>query len=722
MSTLFEELKRRNVFRVAIAYIIVGWVVMQVAEFLSPLLRLPEWTVSMALYVGILGFPFALLFTWAFELTPDGIKRSHEVHPDESISHETGAWLNRLMLALMAVVIVGLLADRFMSSQPEQAIDHSPVIEVEGAPGPAGSAAEAGPARAKSIAVLPFVNMSNDPEQEYFSDGISEELLNALANIRELRVAARTSSFAFKGKEQNISIIGDQLKVETVLEGSVRKSGKRLRITAQLINVEDGYHLWSETYDRDLTDIFVIQDEISAAIVEALRVHLAGAESLQDSKVVDVEAYNHYLLARHNLRLRTTRSLTLAVKKYQQAIDIDPGYAAAWAGKALATNLLSDRNYGEVPMLEALQQSQMMLDMAFSLDAKLGSAHAAQALLLQARERPEESLVSLERAIDALPSEGILYSWKYLALIELGRFDQAQEALEKAYDIDPLHPAIRGNLSRVYVDLREDSAARALTTPGTASAYELEAQISLRDGLYAAAIATLRQSVDLAEKGQDTIPRFALRLTYFYSLNNPELAASDAPEEWILAQQSRLDPEAALARLRQIPDVGGRNTTLGALVISLIQLEQFEEALIALEPKRFGERPVHGYMFAGTSDIWLAYMQAYSQKQLGMEKAAMAMAGKVQRFIEAAVANDRQGDRGDHFNLLAAVQSLRGQEDAALASLELAWDHFNLDWTDLRAPWYRSLHKRAEFRDLKARMQSHLNAERAKLGWEPVAI
>ena len=348
MSSLYAELKRRNIFRVAVAYLIVGWVVMQVAEVLSPILRLPEWAVPMALYIGVLGFPFAMIFTWAFELTPDGLKRSSEVHPEESISHETASWLNRLLLLLMAMVIVALLVDRFLISGSPQsnAIDQS-VTKVQ-ALSPAGDAAEKSEAdsgKARSIAVLPFVNMSNDPEQEYFSDGISEELLNSLVKIRELRVAARTSSFAFKDKNLDITDIGGQLNVETVLEGSVRKSGKRLRITAQLINVEDGYHLWSESYDRDLTDIFVIQDEISAAIVDALRVHLAGAEELAPSSKVDVQAYNFYLLARHNLRLRTQESLSLAVKQYQQAIDIDPSYAAAWAGIYAAIAIGSGQNF-----------------------------------------------------------------------------------------------------------------------------------------------------------------------------------------------------------------------------------------------------------------------------------------------------------------------------------------------------------------------------------------
>jgi TolB-like protein len=724
MPTLFEELKRRNVFRVAIAYVIVGWVVMQVAEFLSPLLRLPDWTVSMALYIGILGFPFAMLFTWAFELTPQGLKRSADVHPDESISHETGGKLNLLVIALMAMVIVVLLADRFLSSQAVPPAAQTPIaVQPETPPveepGPLRDLAN--PGRARSIAVLPFVNMSNDPEQEYFSDGISEELLNALAKISELRVAARTSSFAFKGKNQDITDIGDQLKVETVLEGSVRKSGERLRITAQLINVKDGFHLWSETYDRKVADIFVIQDEISAAIIKAMRVHLAGGEAVAENNATNVEAYNFYLMARHNLRRRTEQSLTLAVKQYQQAIDIDPGYAAAWAGKALATDLLSDRNYGDVPKNIAVQQAQMMLDMAFSLDSDLGIAHAANALLLMEMYQPQAALASLKLAIAALPSEGILYSWKSNALVEVGQSAQAFDALKTGFRVDPLHQTIRHNLTRAHVDRREDAAARALSTPGTPLANLVEANIASRDGHFAEAIKDLKKALELSEGGSSGggSPQFLLSWSYFFALKNVELAQEGVPETMTPIYQSIVDPEAAYAALRQVPGVGDRNSSLAALVYALIQLQRYEEALSALQPKEYDRRPLSGDMFFWASDIWLAYFQAHCQMQLGREEEALELAGRIGQFIELAVSN---GESPYYFTLLAAVQSLAGDDDAATQSLIQAEENYSLSWAHLNSPIYASLKSREDFQGLIKRVQDHLNEERARLGWAPVEI
>ncbi len=628
------------------------------------------------------------------------------------------------MMGLMALVIVVLLADRFLSSQavPPSALapgDAQQTVSLPETLAPGNDATN--PGRARSIAVLPFVNMSNDPDQEYFSDGISEELLNALAKISELRVAARTSSFAFKGKNQDITSIGNQLKVETVLEGSVRKSGERLRITAQLINVADGFHLWSETYDRNITDIFVIQDEISAAIIKALRVHLAGDEAVAENNAPNVEAYNFYLMARYNLRRRTEHALTLAVKQYQQAIDIDPTYAAAWAGKALATDLLSDRNYGNVPKNIAVQQAQMMLDMAFSLNPELGIAHAVKALLLMERYQPREALDSLELAIASNPSEGILYSWKSNALSEIGQSERAFDALKTGFGVDPLHPTIRNNLASAYVDRREDATARALFAPGTPLAHMVEANIAGRDGHFADAINGYSKALELSDddSGGGGSPRLALSLTYFYRLKNVELAREGVPEILKPLYQSIMDPEAAYSSLRQLPGVGARNSSLAALVYALIQLGRYDEALTALQPKEYAKRPLDGSLWLWSSDIWLAYFQAYCQTQLGREEEALALAARIQEYIELAVSN---GEPPFYFTLLAAVQSLTGEDDAALRSLLLAQDNNNLSWADLSSFAFASLQSRQDFQTLAKRIQAHLNEERARLGWDPVKI
>jgi len=275
--SFFSELRRRNVFRVGIAYSIATWALLQIVDVIAPMFELPDWAPKLIFVILAVGFVPALIFAWAFELTPEGLKHERDVNREESITGDTGRKLDFIIIGVLALAIALLLVDRYIgTSTPE----------------PHQVAEEAGE---KSIAVLPFVNMSSDAEQEFFSDGITEEILNSLASVKELKVAGRTSSFAFKGQSDDLRKIGDTLGVEHILEGSVRKSGTKVRITAQLIQVEDGFHMWSETYDRELTDIFKIQDEIAEQILVALRARLLD-EQLEAiaSQPTSPEAYDRY--------------------------------------------------------------------------------------------------------------------------------------------------------------------------------------------------------------------------------------------------------------------------------------------------------------------------------------------------------------------------------------------------------------------------------------------
>jgi len=271
--SFFSELKRRNVFKVAIAYSVASWLSLQMVDLVLENINAPDWIMQVFMLGLAIGLPLAIIIAWAFEVTPDGVKLEKNVDRSKSINRHTGQQLNRGIIMILSMAIVLLLTDRFRDEifgEPEPGdvktestditLDDPVTVEPE-----------------KSIAVLPFVNMSSDPEQEYFADGISEEILNALAKVTELKVAGRTSSFAFKGKNEDLLEIGKVLRVNHILEGSVRKSGNRVRITAQLIKVEDGFHMWSETYDCELNDIFVIQDEISAAILSQLKTNYSAS-------------------------------------------------------------------------------------------------------------------------------------------------------------------------------------------------------------------------------------------------------------------------------------------------------------------------------------------------------------------------------------------------------------------------------------------------------------
>ncbi len=254
--SLIAELKRRNVFRVGVAYAIVGWLLLEVASVVLPALHLPDWALTLLVVFVVAGFPLALILAWAFEMTPEGIRRETDVDPAESVRHSTGRKLDFAIIGLLAIAVAYFA---FRGGDPIS---------------PTGSTGQV-----KTIAVLPFADMSGDPEQEFFSDGISEELLNVLAKVKGLQVTSRTSAFAFKGTNTSIPEIAEKLGVEHVLEGSVRMAGDRVRITTQLIEVSTDSHLWSESYDRNLSDIFAVQDEIAAKVGEALKVALLGANA-----------------------------------------------------------------------------------------------------------------------------------------------------------------------------------------------------------------------------------------------------------------------------------------------------------------------------------------------------------------------------------------------------------------------------------------------------------
>ena len=354
--SLYNELKRRNVFKVVLAYVIVAWLLLQVSDTLVPALHLPDWFHSGVAFVLILGFPVAIIFAWAFELTPEGLKKEKDVDRSESITHITSRKLDFVVIGLLVVALGYFAYDKFVLDPGRDSAEIEAAVEVahEQAAGPAES-----PGIEKSIAVLPFVNMSDDASNEYFSDGISEEILNALAHVKGLKVAGRTSSFAFKGRNQDLRLIGKTLNVSHILEGSVRKAGNMVRVTAQLIAVEDGFHLWADSYDRELTDIFAIQDEIAAAILGELKAELIGVQSLASSRT-DPRAYEKYLLAKQRMYTRSRPELEDAVELLDEALELDPEFAPAWAQRGILSLLLSDRQYGAIPYADSQAQAKRL--------------------------------------------------------------------------------------------------------------------------------------------------------------------------------------------------------------------------------------------------------------------------------------------------------------------------------------------------------------------------
>jgi adenylate cyclase len=383
LSRFWNELKRRKVVRIFIVYIAAGFAIIEFVDIVSDPLSLPEWALALAIILVVAGFPIALIFAWIFEYTDKVIKK-------------TG---------------------------PEKSAGKVPLIPPE-----------------NSIVVLPFENMSPDPDQEYFSDGLTEEIINALVHVSSLKVIARTSSFAYKGKYDDVRKIGSKLNVEHVLEGSVRKTENKLRITAQLIQVTDGMHIWSETYDSGIKDIFQIQDEISLAIVKQLKVNLLEEEKDQILKVPteNMEAYHLFLKGRHLwYNDRSKAGLAQTTKYYQKAIDTDPTYALAYAD--LANTLLSQIDWGYLHPTESLPRIQELIWKALELDSTIAEAYISQVYSIGYSYLQWDKVdLYVSKALELNPNSAGIHHWTAMYKMATGDFQDAIEHNNIARKLDPL--------------------------------------------------------------------------------------------------------------------------------------------------------------------------------------------------------------------------------------------------------------------------------------------
>ncbi|MFV8816425.1 hypothetical protein [Haliea sp. E17] len=492
--SLFRELKRRNVIRVAVAYAVTAWLLVQVVDLVLDNIGAPDWVMQTLLLILAVGFPIAIVFAWAFEITPEGVKRESEVQRSESITRITGRRLDYITFGLLALTAVYFFWEsRFHNPQP--VTEQTPVATSAAAPAQAPARTDNAP---PSIAVLPFINLSSDPEQEYFSDGISEELLNVLAQIPDLRVAARTSSFQFKGDNRNISEIAQLLKVNHVLEGSVRKAGKRLRITAQLIDASNGYHLWSETYDRELQDVFAIQDEISAAIGEALKKTLSVGEATAASaaprvaETANTAAYEAYLQGRYLINQRGNRALTQAVQELEKAVRLDPRYAPAHAQLAIAYTLLSYDNYGDLQRDEVVARAQPHIDRAFELTAVSAEAWGARCLLASTVNESRAAIEYGERALQLNPAYIDVMNWVMNTATAIGDYPTSYALLRRMQEVDPLSFIGRANfvtMELAFTDPQEaHRVADQLVPVNPAQGYLTHASTSFIEGEFAASL------------------------------------------------------------------------------------------------------------------------------------------------------------------------------------------------------------------------------------------
>jgi len=441
--SFFNELKRRNVVRMGVLYIVASWVVLQISDVIFDPLGVPPWVFRLLLSLLALGFPFALIFSWIFELTPQGLKRERDIDSSQSIVHHTGHRMNIMIVVLLVLAIGGLVANRLIPRVviPDDAetVSESAIRAVE---------EDTAVQDEKSIAVLPFVNMSGDQDNEYFSDGLSEELLNSLVRLGGLKVTGRTSSFAFKGQNLDLREIGRRLNVANVLEGSVRKAGTRVRITVQLVKASDGYHLWSDTFDRELDDIFAIQAEIADRVTQALHVTLMGGEAdpqTSTSASQNAQAYEEYLRGMYIWQRNPDEieALDRARAHFEQALLIDEQYADGYWGMFLIWDRMNRNGWGLFS--DSIEQMQHYA-------AELNRLAPGSDRALSARGRNatvgyefEKAAAYFEESVARYPGSATSQTLYASTLGILKRYDEAQEAITAAVRLDPLSlPVLRG--------------------------------------------------------------------------------------------------------------------------------------------------------------------------------------------------------------------------------------------------------------------------------------
>ncbi|WOJ92840.1 hypothetical protein R0135_13745 [Congregibacter variabilis] len=706
--SLFSELHRRNVVRVGIAYTVVAWLLLQVADVVMENIGAPDWVMQALLFLLLLGLLPALIFAWVFELTPEGIKRESQIADGVSVVHQTRRKLDTLIIVTLVVAVAYL----FWEGRLREPSTDDPLASSSQSRGTAGGdepltgmealrqqteeaarAAEraqngandsADPDGKTSIAVLPFVNLSSDPEQEYFSDGISEELLNVLAQIPALRVAARTSSFQFKGDNRDIGEIAQLLKVGHVLEGSVRKAGTRLRITAQLIEAEGGFHLWSETYDRELEDVFAIQDDISKAIADALTAELALGDDASpgaSKATANTAAYEAFLKGRALVNQRGNQAITAGVRELERAVRLDPNYAPARAQLAIGITLLAATSgtYGDLTLAEVNERAGEQIAAAEKLDDDFAELWAARAILARVNFDPRSYLKYSEQALAIRPNYADALNWRVNALNGLGLAEQAVQAREELLQIDPL--SVIGRLNAVTFiagggeSERALAIARSLMAQSPWASHVAQARVYRSQGLHDRQLEQLLLAYSL--DARDLLVNFDISAVFSNAGIFDESVRIDREvRPWALLNAARYEEaEDALAQARAADPESLEIVT--SLAESIYRQGRYREAVDlwrqALVQTNFGEA-----VYSNGNDGPTAQL-VYSLQQLGEEEAAAA---------QLAVLEELQGSVGDsgfegrlfYFGE-TIVAALKGDKAGALDALQQS-DAMGLEFID----------------------------------------
>lgn len=723
LSAVLTELNRRKVLRTVGAYAVAVFVVLQLMDAAVDPLRLPDWLPTLVVIVLILGFPLVFILAWIFEITPEGVKKT-------STAGLLTAAQNTLLFSMMMLGMLGLGYGFYGY--------YSNVFTTAGMAGERASITQQRDfvAPENSIAVLPFADLSEDGSQAYFSDGIAEEILNVLAKVKGLHVAARTSSFAFREPTKDIREIGRLLNVSTILEGSIRKSGDRIRLTAQLINVKDGYHIWSESYDRTLDDVFAIQDEVASAIATALVDSFAGLEQQPASRSPDLAAFEAYRTGRLHWWRRSPEELHKAITLFAKALERDPSFAPAYAAMADSWLLLS--LYGNLTNIEATERAMPMIEKALEIDAGSAEAFAALGLArwqIGQRDAAESALrQSIRLNDDYIPA----YLWLGGLLGDLGRLPEQSQVLQQAMALDPLNELLAINVAGNLTSRGDYQAAKDLLQslvelrPDSATLLRIISGHAMKSGDLVGAWQYANRSYDLEPESPAIIETLASAWVSVGVMDKAERLLLDGLE--IASENSGLRKSYFFLLLRQ-----GRLEKAERLL-----QEQYGESVDTL-PEQFQQfyyyqksmiRLVAGDKGAALKLIEQAIGDDAEQSWNGnqayfmtLSSALQSIAGDAelaeQRLViaERAVRRARINgvDDAHIYYTESSIHALRGKPQAALESLQIAYDRgFRGVWMlsmDLRL---ESLHQEPQFVAIKQMIERDIAQARSEV--ESLAI
>jgi len=711
LSAVLTELNRRKVLRTVGAYAVAVFVVLQLMDAAVEPLRLPDWLPTLVVIVLILGFPLAFILAWHFDVTPQGVRKAHT---DSLLTHTQ----NALLFSMMMLGMIGLGYGFY------QYYSNVFTGDDAGAAQTLASQQREFVAPENSIAVLPFADLSEDGSQGYFSDGIAEEILNVLAKVRGLHVAARTSSFAFRQPDKDIREIGRLLNVRTVLEGSIRKSGDRIRLTAQLINVEDGYHIWSNSYDRKLDDVFAIQDEVASAIAAALVDSFTGLEQKPATRTDNLAAFEAYRTGRLHWWRRSPDELQKAITLFAKALEQDPTFAPAYA--AMADSWLLLAMYGNLTNMQATERAMPMIEKALEIDPESAEAFAALGLARWQIGHRDAAESALRQAIKINEDYVPAYLWLGGLLGEMGRLPEQSQILQQAMVIDPLNELlainVAGNLTsqgdyqgakellQNLVSLRPDSATLLRIMSGHAiksgelvdgwryanQSYDLEPESpvviqTLADAWVSVGVNEKAESLLLEglEKAKDNL---SLQTSYFFLLLR----------EGRVEAAERLLSEQFGNSIDELPEPAQRFYYFEKGMISLFTGD--EDTARGLFENAFDEDADQAWN--GNQVLYATILSALYQKAGDAELAEKRLTS-AERAVRRARLNGLND--ADIYYTEASIHAMRGRPNQALESLQQAYDRgFREVWLLEIDPRMDSLHGESRFAAIRQQIEKDI--------------